>query len=176
MDSNLSLEEFLAAAKEFVEISNILCDGWKLIENECLLKSYVQKECFIKPSKEDSLPMKAEYVMFYSLSYGVPQFSFNVWNSLGVLLTIKELRRVLFIKEPPQSDENLYSVITQQEHPIFFRPYFIVHPCRTGELLACFKGSSTNILVTFLGMIEDVIKLNLPMEYGKPSGIRKTSS
>lgn len=98
MDFNISLEEFLAAAKEFVEISNILCDGWKFIENECLLKSYVKKECFINPSKEDTLPMKAEYDLFYSLSYGVPQFSFNVWNSMGVLLTIEELRRVLFIK------------------------------------------------------------------------------
>lgn len=79
---------------------------------------------------------------------------------------------VIFFREPPHN-ENLYSVITQQEHPIFFKPYFIVHPCRTGELLNCFKGASSNILVTFLGMIEAVIKLNLPMEYGKPSVIQK---
>lgn len=99
MDSDsITLEEFLTAAKDFVELSNQLCDGWKLYESQDLYKSYIKKECFISLSKDDLLLMKAEFVMFFSLSYQVPQFSFNVWNSSGVLLTIEELSRITFIK------------------------------------------------------------------------------
>lgn len=96
MDSNISFNEFLAAAEDFVETSNKLNDGWKFIKSEHLYKSYVKKECFVSPCK--GVPMKAEYVMFYSLSYQVPQFSFNVWNSLGELLTIEQLIHMSYIK------------------------------------------------------------------------------
>lgn len=95
MDSNISYDEFIAAAENFVKISNQLCDGWKFVKSEDLYKSYIKKECYL--SCKD-FTMKAEYVMFYSLSYQVPQFSFNVWNSSGVLLTIEELIQTSFIK------------------------------------------------------------------------------
>lgn len=64
------------------------------------------------------------------------------------------------------NQKDFYSVITQQEHPVFQRPYFIVHPCHTEELLATFKNKSKNIIVTFLGLISPLVKLNLPLEYG----------
>ncbi|KAM3958464.1 autophagy-related 10 [Aphomia sociella] len=63
-------------------------------------------------------------------------------------------------------EEDFYSVITQQEHPVFLRPYFVMHPCHTATLLAVFKNTSKNIIVTFLSLITPLLKLNLPLDYG----------
>lgn len=64
------------------------------------------------------------------------------------------------------NEKDFYSVITQQEHPIFFRPFFMMHPCHTAELLNVFKNKTKNIIVTFLGLITPLIMLKMPLEYG----------
>ncbi|CAH2075972.1 unnamed protein product, partial [Iphiclides podalirius] len=104
-----------------------------------------------------------ECVIFFNLSYGVPSFSFNIWNSSGVLLKLEDIRRLSFIHI---KEDEFSSVITQQEHPLFGRPYFIMHPCRTGQLVEHFRHKSKNIIVTFLSLITPILQLKLPMEYG----------
>lgn len=89
---------------------------------------------------------------------------FNIWNSSGTILALEDIRQMSFVKI---KQKDFYSVITQQEHPILQRPYFIVHPCHTEELLATFKNKSKNIIVTFLGLITPLVNLNLPIEYGE---------
>lgn len=61
--------------------------------------------------------------------------------------------------------EDFYSVITQQEHPLLFRPFFIIHPCHTGDLLKNVNRTSKNIIVSFLSLISPLLQLNMPMEY-----------
>lgn len=62
--------------------------------------------------------------------------------------------------------KDFYSVVTQQEHPVMHRPYFIIHPCHTADLIAAFKCRTKNLIITFLGIITPLIQLNLPLEYG----------
>ncbi|CAK1601345.1 unnamed protein product [Parnassius mnemosyne] len=158
-------EDFLASAKHFIEISDKIHDGWRIYEHKNEIhKSYIKKEAFITFKSQNELCLyKIEYVIFYNLSYGVPSFSFNVWNSPGTLLKLEEIRQMCFIQI---TKEEFYSVITQQEHPIFHRPYFIMHPCHTAQLLKEFKNKSRNIVVTFLGLISPLLRLNLSLEYG----------
>ncbi|KAL0831023.1 hypothetical protein ABMA28_001909 [Loxostege sticticalis] len=164
-NSTLSVEDFVVAATSFYEISNRLADGWKLIKDENEThKTYIKKHTFLQVERDgvQSL-LKTELVIFFNLSYGVPAFSFNIWNSSGVLLTLEEIRHMSFVT---LNQKEFYSVITQQEHPIFLRPYFIVHPCHTAELLSALREGSKNIIVTFLGLITPLLKLDLSMEYG----------
>ncbi|KAJ8721707.1 hypothetical protein PYW07_002482 [Mythimna separata] len=161
--TTITIEEFLEAAKEFVKKSEKVCDGWALkLDKTDIFKTYIKKDTFIECPDTTAL-YKIEYVIFYNLSYGVPSFSFNVWNSSGMLITLDDIRRMSFLQI---NQKDFYSVITQQEHPIFQRPYFIVHPCHTETLLAAFRSSSKNIIVTFLGLITPLIKLKLPLEFG----------
>uniref|UniRef100_A0A2H1V5T6 Ubiquitin-like-conjugating enzyme ATG10 n=1 Tax=Spodoptera frugiperda TaxID=7108 RepID=A0A2H1V5T6_SPOFR len=163
--TTITFDEFLASAKEFVEKSEKLGDGWALKDNKTdNLKTYLRKDTFVQ-CEDGSMNhlLKVEYVIFYNLSYGVPSFSFNAWNSSGTLVTLDDIRKMSFIQI---NEKDFYSVITQQEHPIFQRPYFIMHPCHTETLLAAFKNKSMNIIVTFLGLITPLIRLNLPLEYG----------
>ncbi|KAG6455500.1 ubiquitin-like-conjugating enzyme ATG10 [Manduca sexta] len=161
----ITAEEFLTAAKKFVLISNKICDGWKLIENEWdINQSYISKETFIECGVGDDVSLlKAEYIIFYNLSYGVPSFSFNIWNSSGMLLSLEDVRQLSFISTNPKE---FYSIITQQEHPLFQRPYFIMHPCHTEELLTSLQDKTANVIVTFLGLVTPLIQLKLPLEYG----------
>ncbi|XP_063538125.1 ubiquitin-like-conjugating enzyme ATG10 [Cydia strobilella] len=162
--SAISYEVFIIAAEQFLKISQKLNDGWQLLQLQDKSKTYLKKESFkVCEETDDSTLLKFEYVIYYNHSYGVPSFSFNVWNSTGALLTLENIRQMSFISI---SEKDIYSVVTQQEHPIFFRPYFMVHPCHTEELLLVFKNKSKNIIVTFLGLIIPLIKLDLPVEYG----------
>lgn len=91
----IAVEEFLDAGLKFVEISDRICDGWTFYKNnQDPHKSYIRKEAFLETN--DKSLLKAEYVIFYNLSYGVPAFSFNVWNSFGVLLTLEDIRNMSF--------------------------------------------------------------------------------
>ncbi|XP_004924725.1 ubiquitin-like-conjugating enzyme ATG10 [Bombyx mandarina] len=161
--SSVTYTDFIEAAKNFIEISNRCCDGWKFIEHD-KDKCYLRKETFLNYKNGDyERLLKADYVIFYKESYCVPSFSFNVWNSAGMLLSLDDIRTMSLISI---NKKDFYSVVTQQEHPIFQRPYFIIHPCHTESVLAAFKDKSKNIIVTFLGLVCPLLNINLPLEYG----------
>ncbi|CAH2107981.1 unnamed protein product [Euphydryas editha] len=164
--SSITPEEFVHTAKKFIELSDKFFDSWSFHQNDNdILKTYVKKEEFVnhRDEGEKVFLYRAEYIIFYNLSYGVPSFSFNIWNSSGTLLTLEEVRQMSLMKI---SKEDFYSVITQQEHPVMHRPYFIIHPCNTEKILLYFKHTTKNLIVTFLGLITPLIQLNLPLEYG----------
>lgn len=97
--SNITSAEFLVAAREFAKISNRINDGWKLVENSEPQKSFLIKNTFNQIQNESSATiMRTEYIIFYNISYGVPSFSFNIWNSSGVLMTLETIRKMAFIK------------------------------------------------------------------------------
>ncbi|XP_038215005.1 ubiquitin-like-conjugating enzyme ATG10 [Zerene cesonia] len=163
MDEQLiSPEKFLTAAIKFMTISDKIKDKWKLHENIEIHKSYLKKETFIQNNNRNLPLLKAEFVIFYNLSYGVPSFSFNIWDPSGSFLSLEDIRQLSFIEIRKQ---DFYSVVTQQEHPVLNKPYFIMHPCHTQTLLANLKESK-NIIVTFLGLIMPLLNIDLPLEYG----------
>lgn len=95
----ISCQEFVDAAVDFLQISDRINDGWKLCKNDVdAHKSYLRKETFIQSHIADGKLLKTEYVIFYNQSYGVPSFSFNVWDSSGVLLTLEKIRKMSFLK------------------------------------------------------------------------------
>lgn len=96
---NISTESYMNAARQFCEKSAKIGDGWRLHENKTEThKSYIKKDMFLKLEEGAGSLLKAEYVIFYNLSYGVPSFSFNVWNSSGMLLSLEEIRQMSLIK------------------------------------------------------------------------------
>lgn len=100
MNSTITFEEFLEAAKEFIQKSNQISDGWILKQDKIdVIKTYLRKETFIHYEEDEICNLlKVEYVIFYNLSYGVPSFSFNIWNSSGTLLSLEGIRKMSFIQ------------------------------------------------------------------------------
>lgn len=95
----ITAEHFLSAAKQFCKKGSRIGDTWRIHENKDEIhKSYIIKETYLQPGGGSQTMYKAEYVVFYNMSYGVPSFSFNIWNSAGVLLNIEEIREISTLK------------------------------------------------------------------------------
>lgn len=62
--------------------------------------------------------------------------------------------------------DSMLSVITQSEHPILFKPYFLLHPCKVSQVLSKFPESK-NFVLTFISIFGPSIQLNMSMEYDK---------
>lgn len=95
----ISYEEYISAAKTFMEVSKKICDGWHLREVDGTPQSlYLRKETFITLDDKENSLCKAEYVISYSMSYNVPSFAFNLWNSNGVMVPVEDIRKQSFLK------------------------------------------------------------------------------
>lgn len=58
----------------------------------------------------------------------------------------------------------MLSILTQMEHPILFRPFLTLHPCRIAELLHGLPNSENKVL-SFLSTIGPAIHLKFNLEY-----------
>lgn len=100
MTTAITFEEFLQAAKEFLFISDKICDEWSLkVYKDDPTKTFLKKDMFIEHEQDNvRILLKVEYIIFYNMSYGVPSFSFNIWNSSGALLSLEDVRKMSFIQ------------------------------------------------------------------------------
>lgn len=90
-----------------------------------------------------------EYNVSYNESYEVPVMYFNPHRQDGTIADLDEI----FTQELPSMS------ISQVEHPVLFRPCFLVHPCRTKEFMKDHKTS--NYLLTWLTVIGNLIGLKI---------------
>ncbi|EDW01188.1 GH21294 [Drosophila grimshawi] len=159
----LTWPEFLKEAKQFLDKSHELNDNWELVEKDDQEpNSFLRYSQKIKCKVSNDL-INIEYHIVYSVSYQVPMLYFQAHRSDGSLLDV-EATWSLFMPDASRSD--LYEMLTQMEHPVLFRPFMALHPCRTSEILAQFGRKSENILITFISLYGPYVKLNLSNSYG----------
>lgn len=58
------------------------------------------------------------------------------------------------------------TILTQMEHPILFRPFLTLHPCRIAELLQCLPNSVNKVL-SFLSTIGPAVHLKFDLKYAE---------
>nr|XP_016929469.1 ubiquitin-like-conjugating enzyme ATG10 [Drosophila suzukii] len=159
---DLSWKDFLSQAKQFLEISQQLGDSWMLVE-----KDSDEANTFLKFSQKikdiTGELVNVEYHVVYSISYQVPMMFFQAHRSDGSLLDLEATWK-LFMPETKAND--LYQILTQMDHPVLFRPFMALHPCRTVEVLRQFGQPSSNQVLTFISLYGPHIKLNLQNAYG----------
>lgn len=160
---------FSIYASHFVSISDILNDKWMLSvtddEIRYLTKS-VLKSCLIK---SDYIDVLWEYHILYSCSYNVPVLYFNACTENGKPIDLEDIWSMGNSLYEHQIKTNKWNTITQNEHPYFRIPFFMIHPCKS-ELI--FKNIVSdkhyvNPIVTWLTTVAPIINLLLPLEYGK---------
>ncbi|XP_017078590.1 ubiquitin-like-conjugating enzyme ATG10 [Drosophila eugracilis] len=158
---DLSWKDFLNQAKQFYEISQNLGDSWTLEE-----KDSNEPNTFLKFSQKIKCKaelVSVEYHVVYSVSYQVPMMFFQAHRSDGSLLDLEEAWK-LFMPETKAID--LYQILTQMDHPVLFRPFMALHPCRTAEVLQQFGQPSSNQILTFVSVYGPHVQLHLQNEYG----------
>uniref|UniRef100_A0A336M593 Ubiquitin-like-conjugating enzyme ATG10 n=1 Tax=Culicoides sonorensis TaxID=179676 RepID=A0A336M593_CULSO len=166
MSGNLSWDDFKSQIKEIVKFSETINDNWMLEEINDDPGGSLLKYIKIQSIKEQIY--KFEYHILYSLSYSVPVIYFNVIKiDTGQLLTLEEFKEIFVNKNDLDATKSdLYTVLTQMEHPLKFRPFLVLHPCKTEEVLSNFPDSRNKVL-TFISLYGPFIFLNLELDYGK---------
>ena len=76
-----------------------------------------------------------EYHVIHSQFYQVPVLYFSASYSSGQSLPLEVVWKLLSpvhsCREKPE-----WGLVTQQEHPLLFRPYYFIHPCHTSDVMA----------------------------------------
>lgn len=151
----LPYETFLRNIIAIKTLSDEITDGWQLIQND-------EQDAYLI-FKKVAVTLKSvnicEYHVTYNHSYGVPVLCFNVWNSDGKLLSVEDAW--VFCNRKFVQDDNMYSVLTQQDHPVLQKPFLTLHPCKTQEIMSTFIGHSNNVVVSWLSAIGPAVNLNL---------------
>ncbi|XP_016967995.1 ubiquitin-like-conjugating enzyme ATG10 [Drosophila biarmipes] len=159
---DLSWKDFVSQAKQFLEFAQKLGDGWMLVE-----KDLDEPNTFLKFSQKikdkSGALVNVEYHVVYSVSYQVPMMFFQGHRSDGSLLDLEATWK-LFMPETKASE--LYQILTQMDHPVLFRPFMALHPCRTAEVLKQFGQPSSNQVLTFISLYGPHVKLHLQNAYG----------
>lgn len=189
MNGLLLYSEFIEQAKEFIELSNKFGDSWKLESNsnnkECgtyLLYNQKISTNFVSLTEETTSDKQNEienqsnteiiniqYHIIYSLSYQVPILFFKAYFSNGSIISLENAWKIFgnnFLSDNSNaSKSDLYSILTQMDHPILFKPFLCLHPCRTNEILSN-TPNSKNLIVTFISLMGPYVGLNLNESYG----------
>ncbi|KAH8258114.1 hypothetical protein KR038_005964 [Drosophila bunnanda] len=159
---DMSWNDFLRQAKQFLDISQRLGDSWMLQE-----KDSNEPNAFLKfsqkiKSKSGEL-INVEYHVVYSVSYQVPMLFFQAHRSDGSLLDLDATWQCFM---PDSKASELYQILTQMDHPVLFKPFMALHPCRTAEVLKQFGQPSNNQVLTFISLYGPQVQLNLQNAYG----------
>ncbi|XP_055526378.1 ubiquitin-like-conjugating enzyme ATG10 [Wyeomyia smithii] len=189
MGRTLTELEFVTAARQFYDFSRQISDNWELVEGSSTNVVYLKKQwkqslnlSIGQPATEtvcDELPVvkdsssaepedacllyNCEYHVVYSISYQVPVLYFNIYKSDGSMLTLEEAWKG-FQEFCGESREQLRQTLTQMEHPVLFRPFLALHPCRTSKVLEN-VSTNGNVIVAFVSSYGPFINLNLDIRY-----------
>lgn len=85
------------------------------------------------------------------------------------MLTLDEAWKIFKDMNPMQSGEiqqNMLHILTQMEHPILYKPFLTLHPCRIAEVLQSLPYSQNKVL-SFLSIYGPTVYLTFDLEYAK---------
>lgn len=162
--------DFLQNSKDFIKKSEILNDTWFLVHvNDDPGGSYLRYKKIqrIQTNYKGVIYYHFEYNVVYSISYAVPMLYFNVQDTTGNIMRLEEFSEIFLQRiELDKAEVDIKSALTQMEHPLLFRPFLAIHPCRTSTILSK-TPMSKNKLITFISVLGPLVFLDLDMAYGK---------
>lgn len=140
-------------------------------------------------STESKELLRIEYHVLYHISYAVPYLCFNAYTSSkfwpvsnlfdihastehfhlfldGTLLDLDGAWDIFNDDQCNQNTVQMRNVLTQMEHPILFKPFLTLHPCRTAEVLQMLSHSRNKVL-SFLSSYGMAIYLEFDLKYAQ---------
>lgn len=119
--------------------------------------------CTVSTVMKPSGCISCEYHVVYSNSYKSPVLYFNMYTTDGKLLTLDQIWKLVPRQEQERLEGNLWSLVSQSEHPILGRPFYFIHPCHTAKMMAKLlsirSSSMGNYVLTWLSAVGPMIGL-----------------
>nr|XP_057925450.1 ubiquitin-like-conjugating enzyme ATG10 isoform X2 [Doryrhamphus excisus] len=115
--------------------------------------------------------LQYEYHILYSCSFMTPVLYFRASSLEGRSLSLEEVWSCVHPNFRLRLQHSPLTTITQQEHPLLGQPFFMLHPCRTEELMtplqemAKEQNRPVNYILTWLSMVGPLVGLDVPLEY-----------
>ena len=127
------------------------------------------------PSTPLSAPIHLEYHAVYSHTYQVPVLYLTACRSNGLRLSLEEVWSLVPRAHHTRLEAARWSTLTEGEHPIVGTPFYFVHPCHTGQVMATVhdmgrevgkagKKPSVDYLTSWLSMFGSLVGLELPLD------------
>nr|AWV66682.1 ubiquitin-like--conjugating enzyme ATG10 [Brachionus koreanus] len=165
MSSTLSRSVFNREIREIYSKSLTLGDNWTLIvvdQNQDI--NYLEKS--IQQLYLNEI-ITLIYHIIYSESFSVPVLYINIFKSNGSVFKYDEIYKFFSLKEL-DSDQEPILILTQQEHPILFKPFYYMHPCMTSHWMNQTKlGSdeSFNFTLKWLSFVFSALRIPIDIKY-----------
>jgi ubiquitin-like-conjugating enzyme ATG10 len=172
--SRLTFDENI---QEIFEKSELIDNKWslKVFEVNQNLKNI---ELLKYLERQDQLLVNNQLITFlyhiiYSESYCVPVLYLNGYHSNGLLLSYEEMYATLNLRNMSSSTEAQFSeelqILSQQEHPYFFKPFFFLHPCKTAKWMHntthSAKFDKFNYTLKWLSFVFSALNISMNLKY-----------
>lgn len=135
-----------------------------------------EKPCSTSPSSPSPNPSKVlscRFDVIFSISYSVPVMYFKMSKSDGSSLSIQEIWELVNVSSP-----DLWSTVSQMDHPVLQVPFYSFHACQTEKLMEtlCSSSSRTNnenkkllqpheYLISWLSFMASILQFNFSQRY-----------
>jgi len=164
--------------QEIFEKSELIDNKWSLKEFE-LNQNQNLVESFKYLERQDQLLVNNQLITFlyhiiFSESYSVPVLYMNGYKSNGSLLSYEELNETLNLRNLTNNSDACQMVdelliLSQQEHPYFFKPFFFLHPCKTAKWMHSTtlapKSNNFNYTLKWLSFVFSALNISMNLKY-----------
>ncbi|XP_061117061.1 ubiquitin-like-conjugating enzyme ATG10 [Conger conger] len=122
-------------------------------------------------TSETTSAIRYEYHVLYSCSYQAPVLYFRASMLDGRPLSLEDMWGNVHPNYRQRLLQGPWDTITQQEHPLLGQPFFVLHPCRSQDLMrpllaaASAENRSLNYIVSWLSSVGPVVALTIPLSY-----------
>ncbi|XP_078573981.1 ubiquitin-like-conjugating enzyme ATG10 [Branchiostoma floridae x Branchiostoma japonicum] len=115
-----------------------------------------------------------QYHVLYSTSYCVPVLYFIASRPDGSQASLDEVWSSVPASFQSRLQDDRWTFLTQQEHPVLGCPMFQLHPCHTATMMQPLMQETQDkemgrcsYLVSWLSTVGPVVGLNLPLSYAQ---------
>lgn len=160
----LSNESWSLSSVSSGQVKNLTGADDLMLDNNLLDARLLLSRVDLKLVSPNNQLRAYEYNVIYSDSYEVPVMYFSASNQDGSPVEV-ELENI-----------SAEQYINQVEHPLLFRPFYMVHPCRTKDFMEVHsKSNSENYLICWLSTVGSYIGLRLDLMLGNLAQMKAIS-
>jgi len=182
-------DEVAVLLKRLLLVEEVGDFGWRLQRHShelgdvelCVSRPFQQTTVLFDQSTDEELDMEAELVedtccvAVASASAGRPSLveyrvAYSEAHQVPILYVRAQGLRLSHLwqhlaqqQQPPRQPHDLWSAISQVEHPRLQLPCFQVHPCRTATLMASLHSARAGYLCAWLSVYGPALGLQLPL-------------
>ena len=169
----LTRKVFNQNIREIKDKSKLIDNNWHLIETNNSDDHENEPINYLESIEQTFLSGELLTItlhVVYSSSFNVPVLYLNINKSNGKLLNYQEMYDYFNLNMNSDEREDGVDVLmtlTQQEHPILFKPYYFIHPCKTSKWMSTSSlNNEYNYTLKWMSFVFSAFGLKLNIKYG----------